>query len=392
MVRPFVRARPRDAARKADMKFLHVVSAFTPDNRFGGPTRGAVGLAQELERRGHEVVLVGAALDYDRLPDEIDGVRARLVRGVNPTPALGWASLLAPGLVRVLREELQDTDVAHVHLARDVVTLTAALTARRAGVPYVVQTHGMIDAAGGPLGRAVDLAATRRAVRGAAVALPLTPDEQEEVTRLSGGRLRARTFPNGIGAAPTGTLPQPGVLFLARLHPRKGASAFARAAADLAAAHPSARFTIAGPDEGDRAAVDAIVSASPDGDRIAVIGAQPPETARLLLAGCTAYVLPAEREPFGMTVIEAMGAGRPVVLHAGSTLAPEVVAAGAGWSFGPGGTHPDLRSAIAAVLDDPDAVEAAGRRAAELVRERYSIQHVVDLLIDRYREALTSRS
>jgi glycosyltransferase involved in cell wall biosynthesis len=373
------------------MKLLHVVSAFTPDNRFGGPTRVAVGLAQELQRRGHEVVLVGAALDYDRLPDEIDGVPARLVRGVNPTPALGWASLLAPGLSRVLRDELRGTDVAHIHLARDVVTLTGALAAKRARVPYLVQTHGMIDAAGGPLGRLVDMAATRRAVAGAAAALTLTPDEQQEVVRLSGGRLDASRFPNGIGAAPTGELPAPGLLFLARLHPRKGASAFARVAADLAGDRPDARFTIAGPDEGDRGAVEAIVSASPHRDRIAVIGAQPPESARRLLAGCVAYVLPAEREPFGMTVIEAMGAGRPVVLHAGSTLAPEVVAAGAGWSFGPRGTHPDLRSAMAAVLDDPAAVEAAGRRAADLVRDRYSIQHVVDLLVDRYSEALTER-
>lgn len=374
------------------MKFLHVVSAFTPDNRFGGPARVAVGLAQELRRRGHDVVLVGAALDYDRLPDQIDGVPARLVRGVNPTPALGWASLLAPGLTRVLREELRDTDVAHVHLARDVVTLTGALTAKRVGVPYVVQTHGMIDAASGLAGRLVDIAATRRAITGAALALTLTPDEQREVVRLSGGHLDGATFPNGIGAAPTGVLPSPGLLFLARLHPRKGGAAFARAAAELARSHPDARFTIAGPDEGDRGAVDAVVAASPDADRIAVIGAQTPEAARRLLAGSLAYVLPAEREPFGMTVIEAMGAGRPVVLHAGSTLASGIVAAGAGWSFGPGGTHPDLRSAMATVLQDAAAVEAAGRLAADLVQDRYSIRHVVDLLIERYREALISRS
>jgi glycosyltransferase involved in cell wall biosynthesis len=374
------------------VRIVHVVSAFTPDNRFGGPTRVAVGLCRELQRRGHEVLLVGAGLDWERLPDEIDGVPARLAAGFNPTPSLGWASLLAPGLRRILREELGHADLAHVHLARDVVTLTGAFAACRARVPYVVQTHGMIDSPSGALGRVLDALATRRAVAGAAAALTLIPEEQRQVAALSRGRVPAPLFPNGVGPGPEGTLPDPGVLFLARLHPRKGARAFAESAIAVASRRPDARFSIVGPDEGDAGAVRRLVEGSGLTSRIAVPGAVPPLEARRLLAGCTAYVLPAEREPFGMTVVEAMSAGRPVVLHASSALAGPVVDGGAGWTFGPGGTHATLTAALEAVLDDPAATEAAGVRASALVEERYSIGHVVDLLLERYSDALASRS
>lgn len=91
-----------------------------------------------------------------------------------------------------------------------------------------------------------------------------------------------------------------------------------------------------------------------------------------------------------MTVVEAMGAGRPVVLHATSLLAPAVVAAGAGWSFGPGGTHPALAEAVVAALE-PGAADAAGARAALLVQERYSISGVVDALQLHYDETVAHR-
>lgn len=40
---------------------------------------------------------------------------------------------------------LPDVDVVHVHLARDLIALTAAALGRRSGTPLVVQPQGMID-------------------------------------------------------------------------------------------------------------------------------------------------------------------------------------------------------------------------------------------------------
>ena len=51
---------------------------------------------------------------------------------------------------------MRDYDVVHVHVARDFVTLPAATIARRAGVPYVLQPHGMIDPSDHALARPLD--------------------------------------------------------------------------------------------------------------------------------------------------------------------------------------------------------------------------------------------
>jgi glycosyltransferase involved in cell wall biosynthesis len=369
---------------------VHVVTALSPDNGFGGPARVALDLAAGAQAAGHDVLVIAAAVGYDTLPTSVQGVPIALARGFNPTPVLGWASLVAPGLPRLLRRQLPGADVVHVHLARDVVTLTGALAARRAHVPYLVQTHGMIDAAGGRLARAVDAIATRHAVAGAREALVLTGDEQAELHALGLPEARIFRFPNGVGPPPAPRSdPASGpVLFLARLHPRKGAAAFARAAVRLAALEPGTRFAIIGPNEGDGAAVDReLDAASPEvRARIERIGGVPSEEARLRLAEALVYVLPAEAEPFGMTVIEAMSAGRPVVLAQSSELAPAVRDAGAGWTFGPAGDHPDLETALGAVLRDRGAIEQAGVRAAALVTERFRIDAVVDQLLEHYEQ------
>ena len=377
------------------MRIVHVVTALSPDNRFGGPARVALDLAAGAKAAGHEVVVIAAGVGYDVLPTRVQGIRVALARGFNPTPFLGWASLVAPGLPRLLRGYLPTADVVHVHLARDVVTLTGALAARRAQVPYVVQTHGMIDAAGGRLAQLVDRLATRRAVRGAAEALVLTGDEEAELQSLGLSAQRISRFPNGVDAPPVprSAAADGPVLFLARLHPRKGAAAFTRAAVRLAATRPEVRFAVVGPDEGDAAAVQHVLNAAAPAVRawIERIGGVSAEEARLRLAEALVYVLPAEAEPFGMTVIEAMSAGRPVVLAQSAELAPVVREARAGWTFGPGGDHPELEAALAAVLDDRDEIEAAGARATALVRERFRIEAVVEQLLEHYERIARKR-
>jgi glycosyltransferase involved in cell wall biosynthesis len=93
-------------------------------------------------------------------------------------------------------------------------------------------------------------------------------------------------------------------------------------------------------------------------------------------------VLPAQKEPFGMTIIEAMAAGRPVVVASDAALADAVSKAGAGWTFGESGDHPTLEQAMIAALDDD--VEEHGRRALLLVERRFRIDAVLDALETDY--------
>src|SRR3954447_26921767 len=108
------------------MRVLHMVTLVTPDGAFGGPVRVAVNHVRELRRRGHDAVLVAAATGFGGLlPDHVEDVPAQLFPARRVAP-LGFSGLAAPEMLWWVRRELPRTDVVHVHLARDLITLPVA--------------------------------------------------------------------------------------------------------------------------------------------------------------------------------------------------------------------------------------------------------------------------
>lgn len=370
-----------------DRPVRHVVTLVSPDGRFGGPTKVALDLCAEQRRRGIDAQLFAGAAGFGALPSEDDGVPMHLVRTRTLVPRLGFAATIAPGLRRAVFDGLTGREVFHVHLARDLVTLPIAVELRRRGLPYVIQTHGMIDASSRSLAHVVDSVLTKRAVTGASRALVLTAEEEAEIDRLSGGATMSTVLENGVRpevGAPS-ERPRGGALFLGRLHPRKGATVFAHAAARLAGDHPDGTFRIAGPDEGDLGNVEKVLDAARVRSSVEVIGPVAPAQVGQVMRSASVFVQPAEHEPFGMTVIEAMSVGTPPIVHASSPLAATIVAAGAGWTFD---TADDLTRLLEELLSDHERTTRSGERARGLAADRYSLTAVVDRLQDLYPDAV----
>jgi glycosyltransferase involved in cell wall biosynthesis len=80
-----------------------------------------------------------------------------------------------------------------------------------------------------------------------------------------------------------------------------------------------------------------------------------------LMAGADAFVLPSHWEGFGLTALEAMGCGAPVIVSDRGAL-PEVVGDG-GLVSEP--TAAGLREALRRVLGDPDFAAQLSRRGRE---------------------------
>ena len=150
------------------MRIIHVLTLVTPDGEYGGPLRVALNQVAGLRAAGHEVILAAGAQGFGRdLPSRYAGVDVTLFPAYQALPGTGFAGLVSPGLTRFLHRWGATADVAHVHLARDLTGLPAALTLQSRGVPYVAQTHGMIDASDSPLAGPLDAVMTRCALRGA---------------------------------------------------------------------------------------------------------------------------------------------------------------------------------------------------------------------------------
>lgn len=372
------------------MRILHVATLFTPNGEFGGPTRVATHQAVELARRGHTVTLAGAARGWGDGTQLPAGVESRFFPPARSVPGIGVAGLRSPAVTQFVTTHVRDFDVAHVHLARDLVTVPAALAIRRSGLPYVVQGHGMIDPTSKALARPLDRYATNPVLAGARQILTLTDVEEAGLRAVAGRALPFRRVVNGVPASTVTPAPSdpPEVLFLARLDERKRPLLFVRMAAALLSRGVRARFTLIGPDGGQAMAVDAAIVASGHREAIRREAAIASDDVQERISRAAVYALPSVDEPFPMTVLEAMSVGVPVVVTASCGLAPTISDAHCGVVTDH--SEDSLRDAVAGLLTDPADAARRGRRGRERVRKDYSVGAVATTLEATYDEC-TSR-
>ncbi|MGW2983705.1 glycosyltransferase [Streptomyces goshikiensis] len=369
------------------MRVLHAVTLHSPSHAFGGPVRVALNLAKGLRERGHEARLLALGEGFpEPWPTSVEGVPTKLFPARRLLP-LGFSGMTSPALLASAGRLVRDADLVHVHLARDLVTLPVALAALRARKPLVLQTHGMVDPSEKLLAKVLDAVAVRRLLRGADALLYLTPHEREGLEAVTRGPLaRAVRLVNGTPAqeerpAPSGP---PRILYAARLQARKRPVDFVDAAPAVLAAHPDAEFVVAGPDEGELAAVRARIEALGLSARFTVPGALSSEQVLSELRRTHVYVLPSVDEPFPMSVLEALAVGVPSVVTHSNGLARDIAAAGAGRAITPGPAG--VAEAVLALLD-PAANAKASAAARELAAASFSMDSVLDTLLSVYEGA-----
>ncbi|MEO3752328.1 glycosyltransferase [Streptomyces sp. B6B3] len=370
------------------MKVLHVVTLHTPTHAFGGPTRVALNLCRGLRERGERAVLVALADGFDGgvLPREVEGVPVRLFQARHVAPRFEVSGITSPELLARAWGYVRSADVVHVHLMRDLITLPLALLALQAGTPLVLQTHGMVDPTEKPVARVVDALGVRRVLRRADAVLHLTERERRETAEVVAPAPIAPAYRlvNGVARQPrrmlTGGEP-PRVLYLARVQAGKRPEDFVGAMPAVLAGQPTARFVLAGPDTGALADTLALAESLGVRGNLDHLGALDAPEVLDQLRRASVLVVPSIQDAFSMAVLEAMSVGTPVVVTETTGLAPDVARAGAGRVVA--GGPADIGRAVLELLD-PAANDEASLAAWRLVEERFTIDAVVDTLLDVY--------
>ncbi len=360
------------------MRIAHVVTYISEDGAFGGPVAVASAQAAELARRGHEVDLLAG---WDgRANVAVRGVNTRLfsVQKVGP----GFSGLIAPGLVRFIGGSGDRYDVVHVHMGRDLVSFPAARVAQRRGLKTVLQTHGMVMPDTRRRTQMFDRLGVSGALERSRAVLVLTSAEQEGVARLAPASRLVR-IPNGVPLLSIDRTPNtvPLVLFLARLHPRKGVIDFAKAATLVAASGQRASFRVIGPDEGDLDKLEPYLVEN--GGAVEYGGVVAPGEAVRELARADLYVLPSREEVFPMTVLESLSVGTPVLVGEDCGIGPDLAARGAA-SLVAHGAAP-LAAEIAALLASPAKRSAQALAGTKAVEDWLSISMVASRLEELYK-------
>ena len=183
----------------------------------------------------------------------------------------------------------------------------------------------------------------------------------EQISSVLGfPRERISVVPHGAALSPSGRSPvgEPYVLFAAVVHPRKNLAALREAMREV----PRLLVLVPSPaaDRPDSAALMRAATAPlPHGLR--VIEAPGDDALAALMAGADAFVLPSHWEGFGLTALEAMACGAPVVASDRGAL-PEVVG-DAGLIVEP--TAMAIRDALLGLIEQPALGAELRRRGRE---------------------------
>ena len=379
-------ATPLSSGSRKSLHVLHVITRLAPAD--GGPPEMLRQLAANYRAIGDTLEV--ATLDDPAAP--------YLAQCQFPVHALGPGHSkygLSRTLLRWLHRNVSRFDLVIINNVWLFPAVAAWLAATRARVPYAVFTHGALDVFfkkryplkhlkkmlywplqyqilknasavlfTSELERELALASFRPN-RWTSVVVPYgtnrpegDPQIQLDAFHAAIPELRGRRF----------------LLFLSRIHEKKGCDLLLAAFAQVAAEHPEVDLVIAGPDQvGLQARLQAQAERAGIARRVFWPGMLQGAAKYGAFRAAEAFVLPSHQENFGIVVAEALACGTPVLISNQVNIWREILESGVGL------VEPDtaegtvrlLRRWLAAPYTDQKAMGAA---AEDVFQQRFSLR------------------
>ena len=376
------------------MKIIHVIQGISNDS--GGPSRSVQGLVAGLNAAGVEAWLM--TLNHGDEP-WVDGV-TRFENG------------------GVFEEVVQriEPDIIHLHGIWSMALHRCAVTCRRLGIKYVIAPRGMLE----PWSLQQKWLKKRiarwlyqdRDIKSAA-ALHATAESEAEQFRKLGFKNPIIVSPNGVNVPvkfePRNTSAyaeatadrrntRKRVLFVSRMHPKKGVLELVEAWSKLSSASSVVKdwccelvYTVNGDFEREyEAKVKAKVKELRLENQFIFTGALNDDEKWEAYDRADLFVLPTYSENFGIVVAEALWAGVPVITTKGTPWKElEDRKCGKWIDLPEGGSNPSdwptLVSALEGMMSmSDDERREMGERGRRLVEEKYTWDAVVKKALTGY--------
>ncbi len=361
--------------------------------RAGGLFESVRRLAQSLDDQACKILVFGAKDQFTTADHAAWHPLAPATFGVVGPWQFGYS----PGLRAALLNA--DLDILNVHGIWMYPSVAGLAWVRRSGRPLIVHAHGMLD----PWAvrhhrwrkRLAGWVYENAHLRRAACLRALCPAEAEAM-RQFGLKNPICVIPNGIdlsAARPTKPPPWEGqidpgrkvLLYLGRIHPKKGLPHLLRAWQALRRDDPKAAtgwaLGIAGWDQGGHEAeLQTAARELGIADDLLFLGPRFEEDKAACFAHANAFILPSFSEGLPMAVLEAWAYGLPVVMTPQCNL-PEGFAAGAAIRVEAGAqdTTRGLRELFR--MTDPARREMGGRGKA-LVAQRFTWPRIAGQMLE----------
>ena len=383
-----MRAMTHDTARP--LRPVHVVAGLDPAD--GGPSYSVPRLCEALAAAGAEPVLLSVITG--RIPPCDTPHRGypdrRFAQDLAHVPGLRLLRCSA-AFCTALKETAAIADVVHDHGLWLLSNLQAGWAAAAAGKPFVVSTRGMLSPPALSFSRARKCAfwkLLQGPVIRRASCIHATSGQEYDELRAFGLRHPIAVIPNGIDVPDLVLEPLAAaggkqvVLFLGRLHPKKGIELLLQAWAKVEPGHSGWQLSLIGSGEEWYVRELQALSRNLDLGRVSFGGATYGAAKWDVYRAADLFVLPSLNENFGLTAAEALAAATPVIATTGTPWS-RLEAEGCGWWVEP--TPYALAAALTAAMAMPrPALREMGLKGREWMLRDFSWNRVAQDMADVY--------
>lgn len=393
------------------MRILCVSNYYKPAYVYGGPVRCIAELCEALAKLDCSVTVLTNNVNGDDLldvplglPVDVDGVEVIYYPIMRVPPKSFFYS---PALAQACHEKTRMFDIVVLQTMFTHTMGPAVAACKRAGVPYIVQTHGQLlpwSLKQKRLKKMVYQTLVGRSYLEQANALHCTDPVEAEWIEYLGIQTPKIVVPNGINSDNFAQLPLRGrfrqqfhipedakvLLFLGRLHPKKRPDI----AVDVLAAAQSlpgeTHLILAGPDETNMTPqLRAQAQRLGWENHLHITGLLQTDDVHSALTDGDLLLMPSEPESenFGMSALEAMAAGLPVLVSEGVPVGWWAEKAGAGRVVPC--TRGAFEQAACEMLSAPKVLKEMGHRGQIIARQKFDIEIVAKEMLAQYQVILS---
>ncbi|MBI2996197.1 MAG: glycosyltransferase [Candidatus Melainabacteria bacterium] len=381
------------------MKVLHISPSYFPAFQHGGVVESVHLLNKTLVRAG--ITLDVITTDKTSYRCNLDGVNIKcfpyyFYKHYNFSPQLFFSVL----------NEVKKYDLVHITAFWNFPVLAGSVSSLLYKKPYIISPRGVlyeeaINIKSKRIKKLYYYLIAKHYLKFASAVHYTSEDERDNISSLFRINNKSLVIPNGLDLDQYKTLPPAGtfkskypvlkdkryILFLGRIHKKKGLDILVDAFKDLINFDNDLSLVIAGPDNGGyEKFIKAKLNNYGLSKKVLFTGLIRGKEKLAAFVDANLFILSSYSENFGMSVIEAMACGTPVIVSNKVGIYKDIQDANAGYVVTTNANS--VASGIKKLLSDNALCTVLSTNGKKLLKDKYDIEMVSKMMINAYEDIM----